>query len=85
MFFEFCLYLVIGSLGLKFTLSKLNVFAQHSYYRFAHFDVLFNLTLRDLDITSGAVNLNFIVELHHYSIWLFHFCYGLAVGTGRRP
>jgi hypothetical protein len=85
MFFECSLYLVISTFGLKLTLSKLNVFTKYSNNCFAHFNVLFYLTLCDLNITSSAVNLNFIIELHHDSIRLFHFCYGLAVRTGGRP
>ena len=80
-FFEFCLYLIIGTFGLKLTLSKLNILAQNSDYRLANLYMLFDFALCDLYIACSAVDLNFVVEFHHNPIWLLHFCYSFAMWT----
>lgn len=72
-FLKSSLNLIVGAFCLKFTLSKLYILTKHSDYRFANLNMLFYFTLGDFNIASSAVNLNFVVKLHHYTVRLFHF------------
>lgn len=76
--------LFITSNCLEFTRIIFNLLTLYSNLRFTYFYVIFNFSLREIYFASRAVNLNFIVKLHDYSVRLFEVVRCFTMRTGKR-